>query len=128
MARFIHLFLVEGQFFKKLLTRAFTDELHRHIQLGFESAEFDEIVRKIDDSNRLAHVENENLSPLAHGARLHNELTRFRNRHEITHHVRMRHRHGSASFDLILKNRNHGTRGAQDISKAHSHELRLGFF
>src|SRR4051794_35372859 len=83
----------------------------------------DQLAREIGDLHRFAHVEDENLAAAAHHRRLHHELRRFRNRHEITLHVRVRDGQWTAARDLLAKARDDAARGAEHVTEAHDDEL-----
>ena len=51
-----------------------TDHLDWDVLLRLEAREPDEVMGEVEDPDRLAHVEEENLAPLAHRARLEHEL------------------------------------------------------
>ncbi len=62
-----------------------------------------DVARKFGDAYWLAHIENINSPTFAHRCCLQHQLRCFRNRHEISRHVRMSHRHRAAARHLLLK-------------------------
>ena len=63
---------------------------------------------KIVDTDRLAHVENEDLPALGVCSRLKNQGYGLFGGHEIADNLLVRNRNGAAFFDLLQKKRKHG--------------------
>src|SRR5208337_2602636 len=80
--------------------------------------------RQGEDLHWFSHVEDEDLSAAADGAGLHDELARFRNRHEIALHLRVSDGDGAAGFDLLEEDRHHAAAAAQDVAETHGDESR----
>ena len=59
------MFVLQIEFFEELLSRAKSRELELDIPIGPQSREQHEITGEIDDPDRLAHVQHENLSAVS---------------------------------------------------------------
>ena len=88
------------------------------------TAEENHALGKVGNLHGLAHVEDENLTTVAHGASLEDELAGLRDEHEITDDFRIGDGDGTAFFDLTFEERDDGAVGAQDVAKAGGDELR----
>ena len=87
------------------------------------TAEEDHAFGKVGNLHGLAHVENEDLTTVAHGASLEDELAGLRDEHEITDDFRIGDCDGTAFFDLTFEEWDNGAIGAQDVAKAGGDEL-----
>src|SRR5690606_8885950 len=56
-------------------------------------------------------------------ARLHDELGRFGNGHEVAAHVGMGHQHRPPGLDLPEKRRDHAATTTKDVAETHRHEV-----
>src|SRR5262249_34364084 len=99
----------ELQFFEELLAGTQSRKYNVHFFEGLQSRQPDHFHSHVEDAHRLAHIKNEDLSPLAHGAGLEDQLGGFPDRHEISPHVRVSHSHWATPPNLLAKDRNHGT-------------------
>ena len=91
----------------------------------FQAVEPDEIPGHVDDPDRLAHVEDEDLAAFPHGSRLEDQLSRLGNAHEVAHYIGMGHRHGPPLSDLRLEDGNGRAGAAEDVPEADGHESRI---
>ncbi len=120
-------FLVHQDLLVELLAGAQSGELDLDIPVRDEAGQLDEVLGEVKDLDRVAHVEHEDIAAVAHGCRLDDKAHSLRDRHEIAHNVRVRHRDGTARQNLILEQRNDRTVRTEDIAEAHRHKFRLGF-
>ena len=74
---------------------------------------------EIVDLHRLAHVEHEHLAACRHRAGLNHQRRRFRDRHEIADHARVRNGHRPAARDLLAEQPNHRARAVEHIAEPH---------
>ena len=88
------------------------------------TTQFDHSLCQVCDTNRLAHVEDIDLTPITHGTRLQHQLTSLRNQHKVTDNVRMRYGDRTTVPDLLAENRDDRTVATQYITKTGSHKLR----
>ena len=106
------------QLFEELLSRTKTREDDVHVHVGPQPGQRDHLLGEIQDSDRLPHVEDEDLSAFADRARLQDELRRFRDRHEVAPHLGVRYGHRAAPANLLPEDRDHGTGRADDVAEA----------
>ena len=106
------------QLFEELFSRAQAREDDVHVHVRPQPGQRDHLLGEIEDSDRLAHVEDEDLSPLADRARLQDELRRLGDRHEVAPHLGVRHGDRAAPANLFPEDRDHGTGGADDVAEA----------
>ena len=88
------------------------------------AGEADHALRQIDNLNRLAHVEDIDLSTLAHAASFQHQLAGLGDSHEVADDFRVRDGDRAAGLDLFAEQRDHGTVGTQHIAEAGGNELR----
>ncbi len=88
-----------------------------------EAGQLDQVLGQIDDADRLAHVQHEELAAQRHTARFDHEVHGFGNRHEVARDIRMRDAHRSTLFDLMLEGRNHASAASEHVAEANDHEL-----
>jgi len=67
----------------------------------------------------VAHFRNENASGIVDGSCSHDQFDGFAQHQEISAGLGVRHRHGPASLDLLLKQRANTSVRTQDISEPH---------
>ena len=119
------LLLVHHQFFVELLARTQTHDLDLHIHARLIAVKADELLGKIHDLDRLAHVQHIDIAALGQRTGLQHQLGRFRNGHKVALNVGIRQGNRPAFFDLGLKQRNDAAVAAQHIAKTHSHTLHI---
>ena len=78
---------------------------------------------EIDDLDGLAHIEDEDLSAVAHGACLKDELAGLGDEHEVADDIGMGDGDGAAFLDLLTEQGDDGAIGAEDIAEAGGDEL-----
>src|SRR5262249_41694623 len=125
VARGAHVLALDAQLFVELFPRPDAGEDDFDVLAGAEAGERNHFAREVQNLHWLAHIKDEDLATAAHCAGLQYELCGFRNGHEIARHVRMSNGHGSAAGDLLAENGDDAARRAQDVSKAHSDEMRF---
>ncbi len=81
----------------QLLARPHADELDRDVALGLPAREPDHVARQVEDPDRVAHVEDEDLAAAADRAGLHDERRGLRDRHEVARHLGVRDRDRAAA-------------------------------
>ncbi len=106
------------QLFVELLAGAKADVLDSDIGFGLETGQADHILGEIRYLDGLAHVEDEDLAAVGHGAGLDHEPGRFGDRHEVAGHIRVRDGDGSSLLNLVLEEGDHAAVGAEDIAEA----------
>ena len=106
--------------FVELLAIAEAGELYLHV-LG--TGELDHALGEVDDADGSAHIEDEDLAALAHGAGLEDELAGFGDEHEEADDVGMGDGDGTALADLLLEDGDDGAVAAEDIAEAGGDEL-----
>src|ERR1035437_9286635 len=79
-----------------------------------------ELLGHVIDSNRLAHLEHQNLAAAAACRCLKSELNRFRNRHEIAGHVGVRHRNRTPVCYLLPACRQNRATTRKNVSKSNT--------
>ena len=87
------------------------------------TAEEDHAFGKVGNLHGLAHVENEDLTSVAHGASLEDELAGFGNEHEVTDDFRIGDGDGTAFFDLTFEERDDRAVGTEDVAETSGDEL-----
>ena len=112
--------LVQEEFFVELLSGAETgvDDL-----LLAGAVELDHLGGQVPDSDRFAHVQDEEFVAFGDGNRLENKGSRFRYRHEVTDDIRTGNGHRTAGTDLALEDRDDRAVGAQDVAETDRHEF-----
>ena len=116
---------VEQQLLVQFFARAQAGILDLDVLVRLIAGKADQVARKVDDLDRPAHVEDEDLAALRHAAGLDDEAGGLRDRHEIPHDVRVRDGDGPALGDLLLEKRNHAAVAAQHVAEAHGDEAGL---
>lgn len=87
------------------------------------TAEENHALGEVGNLHGFAHVEDEDLTTIAHGASLEDELAGLGDEHEVTDDFRIGDCDGTAFFDLTFEERDNGAVGAQDVAKASGDEL-----
>ena len=108
------------EFLEEFLAIAKAGEFYLDI-LG--SREGNHAFGKIDNLDGFAHVEDEDLTSLAHSACFEYKTTSFRDEHKVTDDVGMGDLDRTAFLDLFLENRNYRTIRTEDVAKTSSDEL-----
>src|SRR5208337_4263652 len=78
----------------------------------------DQVVCQVQDLDWFTHVENKNLSPLAQGTSLEDQLRRLGDGHEVAGHFGVRDGHRLPAADLLLEERDNAAIGSQDVAEA----------
>ena len=91
MASFARTFVVGGKLLEQLLARTHPSEAYFDVPLGLEARQANEVLGQGQHRHRLPHVENEDFTALADGARLQNELNRLGDGHKIAAHIGVGH-------------------------------------
>ena len=125
VGRLLQALFLHEQLFKELFARAQTGELYLDVLIGGVAHHGDEVFRKREYLDRFAHVEDEDLAALGESARLEHQTHRLRYGHEVTDDIGVGDGDGTAVLDLLLKERNDRTVGAEHVAEAHRGELRL---
>ena len=113
-------FLVGKDFLVEFLAVTQTGELDLDV-LG--TGEGDHPLCEIHDPDRLAHVEDEDLTALAHRAGLEHKFAGLRDEHEEADDVRMGDGDRASVADLLPEDRNDAAVGAEDVAEAGGDEL-----
>ena len=100
----------EPQLFRELFPAADSGKHDVDVLKGLESGEHNQLFRKIYNVHGFAHIQHKNLTALAHGCGFEDQLRGLGNGHEIPRHAWVGHGNGSASSNLVLKDRDHGSR------------------
>ena len=114
------------QFFIKFFTGAQAGINHTNIFSGYQSGQFDHLMRQVADFDRLTHIEYENFAAIAHNTCFQHQLHCFRNSHEIAGDLRMRNGNRTAFLNLSPETWNHRTIGIQNITKTGGYEFSFG--
>ena len=112
----------DQQLLEQLLPGAQAAEADVDILVGDKTGEPDQLLGEVEDLDRLAHVEEENLPPLPHAPGLQHQLARFRNRHEKARHLPMGDGDRPPLRDLLLEGRHDAAGAAEDIAEADGDE------
>ena len=88
------------------------------------STEEDHALGEVGNLHGLAHVENEDLTSVAHGAGLEDELAGLGDEHEITDDLWIGDGDGTALFNLTFEEWDDGAVGTEDVTEAGGDELR----
>ena len=78
----------------------------------------DQLMCKIDDSQRLAHIEHKDFTATGHHGSLKDELAGIRNGGEIAAHFGMRYGERTARGNLFLENRDNAAAGTEHVAEA----------
>src|SRR5207237_3601053 len=105
----------------ELLAGSRADEVDADLG-GVLTREADHLLGELDDLDRLAHVEDEDVALAADRAGLDHKRRRLGDRHEEAGHLRMRDRERAALLDLAAKYRDHAARRAGHGPEAPSDE------
>src|SRR6185437_9713031 len=117
------LLVIAREFFVEFFAGAYAGEADLNILVGPQAVAGDQLPGEIDDFHLRPHVQHEDFAPLPDGAGLHDELAGLGDGHEISLHVRMRHGHRPARFDLLLENRNYAPTASRDIAETDGDEF-----
>src|SRR2546423_6148181 len=117
--RFRQTLFIDFKFFEELFTGPYAGKDDLDVFTGTQAGKRDEVFGEIEDAHRLAHVEHEDFAAAAHRPGLQDELAGFGDRHEVAHHLRVRHRHRAAPANLLAKDWDHRPRRADDVAEAH---------
>ena len=104
--REVQLLVFHQKLLIELLTRAQANLLDLNVNLRLIARKLDHIDRKIINTNRFTHIQNEKLALFRHRTRLHNKLACFGNCHEITNNPLIRNGNGTTVCNLTFKERN----------------------
>ena len=108
------------EFLEEFLTIAKSGEFYLYV-LG--AREGYHAVGKINNLDGFAHVEDEDLTSLAHGAGFKNKAACLWNKHEVADDVGMSDLDRTALLDLFSKNRNDTSITAEDVAETSGNEL-----
>src|ERR1039458_721454 len=111
------------QLFVELLTGAHAGKFDLDVFIRLQARQEDQVLGEVDNLDRLAHVEDADLTAFSDDRGLQHELPGFGNGHEKAPHIGMRHGHRSARRDLLLEDGDDAAVRAEHISKAHGHVL-----
>jgi hypothetical protein len=111
-------FALGDQFLVEFLARPQARKDDLDVLLWFEAVESDHILGQIQDPDRLAHLEDEDLAPLSHRPGLQDQLGRLGDAHEVAGHLRMGHGHRPPLSDLPLEEGDHRSGTANDIPES----------
>ncbi len=109
----------------KLLAGAPPHDLDVDVAVRVQAREVDHRASQLDDSDRLSHVEHEDLRPARRGAAgrqragADDQLDGLGDRHEVAGHPLVGDGHGSAALYLATEDRHDAARGAEHIAEAH---------
>ena len=78
---------------------------------------------KIDNLDGFAHIEDKDLTTLAHGASLEHEAAGLRDEHKVTYDVGMGDLDWTAILDLLAEDRNNASVAAEDVAETSGDEL-----
>src|SRR6185312_13319758 len=123
MVRRYRVLLVKEHLLVQLLARPDPGELNVDVLAWLEAAESDEIGGQVDDPDRLAHVQHEDLAAKPERASLQDQLHRFRDRHEVAAHLGVGDRYGPASTYLTEERRHDAPSASQHVSEAYRDEI-----
>lgn len=104
----------------EFLARTQTGVLNLNI---LRTAEEDHALGEVGNLHGLTHVEDENLTTIAHGAGFEDELAGLRDEHEVTDDFRIGDCDRTAFFDLTFEEWDDRAVGTEDIAKAGGDEL-----
>ena len=110
------------KFLIKLFTGAQAGVADLDINIRFLARQADHVPGHLVDSDRLAHLEEEDLAVAAHRPGLEDELGRLLDRHEIAGDLGVGDGDRAAELDLALEQRQHRAGRAEDVAEAHRHE------
>lgn len=122
MAGLVHRLKVQTELLEHLFARPETGVDDLDIDVRFQSGQTDQVAGQVDDLDRLAHVEHEDLAAPGQGASLDDQAGRFGDRHEIARDLRVGDRHLALLLDLLPEKRDHRAARTKDIAKAHGRE------
>lgn len=106
----------------ELLARTQTGVLDLNI---LRTTEEDHAFGEVGNLHGLAHVEDEDLTTVAHGASLEDEFAGLGDEHEITDDFRISDGDRTALFNLTFEERDDRAVGAKNVAKAGGNELRV---
>jgi hypothetical protein len=101
-----------AELFVELFARAHASELNLDIFIRPEPRQQNQVLSKVHDLDRLAHVKDTNLAAFSYCRGLQYKLAGFGNGHKEATHLGMRHGDGSAGRNLLLENGNDAAAGA----------------
>ena len=101
------------------LARPDAGDLDRDVVVGAQAGEADHLARQSEDRGRLAHVEEEDLATVGHGAGLQHEADRLRDGHEVPGHVLAGDRHRPPVEDLAKERRHDAAAAPQHVAEPH---------
>ena len=87
------------------------------------TAEEDHALGEVGNLHGLTHVEDENLTTVAHGASLEDELAGLGDEHEVTDDLWIGDGDGTALFNLTFEEWDNGAVGTEDVAKAGGDKL-----
>jgi len=108
--------------FRQFFTRANASVGDLDIAMWLEAGESNEIFGKIENADRLTHVEDKGFATILHGGSLKDKINRFGDGHEEAIHVGMRNGDGATVGDLVFEFGNNTATAAKDIAKTDNSE------
>ena len=118
-------FALGDQLLVELLAGPQAREDDLDVLLRLEAVESDHVPGQIQDPDRLAHLEDEDLAPLSHRPGLQDQLGRLGDAHEVAGDLRMGHGHRAPLGDLLLEEGDHRSGTADDVPESDGDEAGL---
>ena len=119
VARRAHLLVHVEQLLVELLAGTDAHHLDRDVAAGLVARELDHAAGEVDDPDRLAHVEHEDVAALGDAGGLDHQLHGLGDGHEEARHLGVGDRDRPALLDLALEDRQHRAGAAEDVAEAH---------
>ena len=113
------------QFFVEFFTRSQTGEHDIDVVRISLAGKPNHVFGKIDDPNRFAHVQDQNVTAFTDGTGLQHQLHGFRDRHEISQHFGIGDGDRAAFFDLSAERRHDTASRIQHVPEANGDEPRF---
>src|SRR5216117_1718599 len=112
------------ELFGEFLAGAESGERDLNVAVGLEARQPDQLLRELEDADRLAHLENRDAAfGLGQGGRLEHQRGRLGDRHEVAGHLGVRHLHRPAGADMPLEQRNDAPVRAQHVAEPDGAEI-----
>src|SRR6267378_7210993 len=99
------LLVSEERLLEQALARSYAGVADLDVTPHLKSREADQVRGQVNNADRLAHIEHEDLSAATQGARLQHQLDGLRYGHEVAAHLGMRDRERAAGADLAEEDR-----------------------
>ena len=109
------------QLLVELLARAKARDDDRDVLVGDVAGQRDHHAGEVEDPDRLAHLEDQQLAVAAEPGQQH-QAHRLGDRHQVAPAVGVGHGHGAAPRDLLLEERHDAAGAAQHVAEAHRAE------